>query len=127
MAKGRTMKLTADELEGAAQRRAEEAQSSVVVIPPNVTDEEVLYVARPQGRKVTKRENIRDEDGHGRTVVNDYLYTAFYGPFIGREAVETFLRAKRGRGTIDFIDGVNVVTEAEARRIKAVETGNDLN
>lgn len=128
MAKGRTMRMNTGptNLIEAMELQREAAMASEVVLPEGAKGDDVFYVARPRGRHVPRRRHVVDQDGHGKTVVEDYYFTAFYGPFEGKEAVEAWLRHKRSRGTVDFVDAIRVVTEPEARKIRRAEEGDDL-
>lgn len=85
-----------------------------------------FYVQRPGGRKVTRKEATQTDSGSTQYVMNDYYYSAFYGEFETLEDVEQFLRTKRSRGTVDWTNGVNVVSAAGARKIKSREEGADI-
>ena len=126
MSKARSMRIGPTNLVEAMEQQRIDAAKSTVEFPEGAKGEDVFYVSRPRGRHVPTRRHVVDDEGHGRTVVEDRYYTAFYGPFEGKEAVEDFLRAKRARGTVDWTDGIRVLTEPEARKIKRAEEGDDL-
>ena len=124
--KPKTMRFDADAEAALREADAAKREAALAFDTPMPAGDGPFYVARPEGRKETRRETVVSDSGSARTVVNEYLFTAFYGPFETHEDVQAFLTAKRSRGTIDWTNAIRVVNAAEARKIKAREAGDDI-
>ena len=78
----------------------------------------MYFLCRPNGLKWQEK-RIRNK----RTVLVDFLATAFIGPFKDKEVIEMYLSEKRSKREDSYIDWQNLAirTGLEARRLDAQE------
>ena len=84
----------------------------------DLTDD-LFFICRPQGMKWQEK-RIRNK----RTILVDFVSTAFFGPFEDKEKIEEYLTEKRQKREDSYIDweGITIMTGRDARLLDAQET-----
>lgn len=83
----------------------------------DLTDD-MFFLCRPEGLKWEEK-RIRNK----RTILVDFVSTAFFGPFEDEEKIQMYLDEKRSKREDSYIDwqNINVMTGRDARKLDAQE------
>jgi hypothetical protein len=86
----------------------------------DLTDD-MFFIAKPGGQKWEER-RVRDK----RTILVEFVGTAFFGPFKDKEIIETYLKEKSRKREDSYLEweGISVLTGKDARLLDRQETAD---